>query len=142
HDYLENTVRSMQKARELGADMVEVDIAPTADGRIAVFHDWTVNCRTEGSGDVRDHTMAELKALDVGYGYTADGGRTFPFRGKRLGALPSVNEALDSLPNTPLIINFKSNDASEADLLRSEERRVGKECRSRWTQYRHMRNPL
>lgn len=117
HDYLENTVRSMQKARELGADMVEVDIAPTADGRIAVFHDWTVNCRTEGSGDVRDHTMAELKALDVGYGYTADGGRTFPFRGKRLGALPSVNEALDSLPNTPLIINFKSNDASEADLL-------------------------
>src|SRR5690606_27063423 len=42
HDYLENTVRSMQQARALTAQMVEVDIAPTADGRIAVFHDWTL----------------------------------------------------------------------------------------------------
>ena len=41
HDYLENTVRSMQAARLATAQMVEVDIAPTADGRIAIFHDWT-----------------------------------------------------------------------------------------------------
>ena len=32
HDYLENTPRSMEAAVRLGADMVEVDIAPTADG--------------------------------------------------------------------------------------------------------------
>src|SRR5687767_10121867 len=56
HDFLENTTRSMQAAALLGADMVEIDIAPTADGRIAVFHDWTVDCRTEGKGETRGKT--------------------------------------------------------------------------------------
>ena len=32
---------------------------------------------------MRDKTLAELQALDIGYGYTADGGKTFPFRGRR-----------------------------------------------------------
>ena len=41
HDYLENTIRSVQAARQMGADMVEIDVAPTADGQMAVFHDWT-----------------------------------------------------------------------------------------------------
>ena len=66
HDYLENTVRSMQAARQMGADVVEIDIAPTKDGQIAVFHDWTVDCRTNGKGNIRDKTMAELKQLDPG----------------------------------------------------------------------------
>ncbi len=26
--------------------------------------------------------MSELKTLDIGYGYTADGGKSFPFRGQ------------------------------------------------------------
>ena len=117
HDYLENTVRSMQQAQKLTAQMVEVDIAPTADGRIAVFHDWTLDCRTDGKGATRDLTMAELKALDVGHGYTADGGKTFPFRGKGVGAMPALEEALAALPRTPILFNFKSKDPAEADLL-------------------------
>jgi glycerophosphoryl diester phosphodiesterase len=127
HDYLENTVRSMQQARALTAQMVEVDIAPTADDRIAVFHDWTLDCRTDGSGAIRDHTMAELKALDIGYGYTADGGETFPFRGKGVGAMPTLEEALAALPATPIIFNFKSNDAGEADLLARLLRESGRD---------------
>jgi len=127
HDYLENTVRSMQQARALTAQMIEVDIAPTADGRIAVFHDWTLDCRTDGSGAIRDRTMAELKALDIGYGYTADGGRTFPFRGKGVGAMPTLEEALAALPNTPISFNFKSNDAAEADLLAARLRASGRD---------------
>lgn len=127
HDYLENTVRSMQAARLATAQMVEVDIAPTADGRIAIFHDWTLDCRTDGSGPIRDRTMAELKALDIGHGYTADGGRTFPFRGKGIGAMPTLQEALAALPRTPIIFNFKSNDAGEADLLAHELRRSGRD---------------
>ena len=38
--------------------------------------------------------MAQLKKLDVGHGYTADGGRTFPFRGKGVGLMPSLAEVL------------------------------------------------
>ncbi|MFL6750004.1 MAG: glycerophosphodiester phosphodiesterase family protein [Sphingomicrobium sp.] len=117
HDYLENTPRSMQAAALMGADMVEIDIAPTADGRIAVFHDWTVDCRTQGKGETRAKTLAQLQALDPGYGYTADRGKSFPLRGKRKDRIPSLEEALAALQNTPILFNFKSNDPNEADRL-------------------------
>jgi len=117
HDYLENTVRSMEAAARIGADVVEIDVAPTADGRIAVFHDWTVDCLTDGKGDVRGKTLAELQALDIGYGYTADGGKTFPFRGRRKDHIPSLEEALAALPNTPILFNFKGTDPREGDQL-------------------------
>lgn len=117
HDYLENTTRSMQAAARLGADTVEIDIAPTADGRIAVFHDWIVDCKTDGQGDTRSKTLAELQALDIGHDYTADGGKSFPMRGKRKDRMPSLEEALAALPNTPIIFNFKSKNPREADQL-------------------------
>lgn len=127
HDYLENTMRSMQAARSLGADMIEVDVAPTADGEIALFHDWSLDCRTDGSGEVRSKTMAELKALDIGHGYTADGGRTFPFRGLRQDEVPSLEEALGALARSPFLFNFKSNDPAEADRLAAALKRAGRD---------------
>ena len=117
HNYLENTVRSIDAARRLGADMVEVDIAPTADGRIAVFHDWTVDCRTEGKGPTRRLTMAQLKALDPGFGYTADGGRTFPLRGTQRGGIPELKEVIGQAGGAPILFNFKSKNPAEADEL-------------------------
>ncbi|MDP9422074.1 MAG: glycerophosphodiester phosphodiesterase [Pseudomonadota bacterium] len=127
HDMLENTTRSMQAAARIGADMVEIDIAPTTDGRIAVFHDWTLECRTDGKGEIRERTMAELKALDIGHGYTADGGKTYPFRGRFKGDMPTLEEALAALPNTPIIFNFKSKDPGEADLLAAALKAAGRD---------------
>ncbi len=79
-DYLENTIRSMRAGFEAGADIVEIDVHHTTDNEFAVFHDWTLDCRTNGHGVTRGHTMAELKRFDIGYGYTSDSGKTFPFR--------------------------------------------------------------
>lgn len=118
HFYIENTVESVRRALKLGAWMVEVDIAPTADDRVVVFHDWTLDCRTAGSGPVRDATLEELKALDIGHGYTADGGATYPFRGQFTGAMPTFEELAAALPKRGrLMVNFKSKDPGEADLL-------------------------
>jgi len=117
HDHLENTVRSMSAAARIGADMVEMDVVPTADGRIAIFHDWTLDCRTDGKGDTRTKRLAELQALDIGHGYTADGAKSFPFRGKRKDQMPTLEEAVAALPATPILFHFKSNDPGEADLL-------------------------
>lgn len=117
HEVFENTVPSIQMAAGLGGDLVEIDVAPTKDGKMVLFHDWTVDCRTDGKGETRDLTLAELKALDIGYGYTADGGKTFPLRGKGVGQIPTVEEALASLPSRPFLFNFKSKNAGEADLL-------------------------
>jgi glycerophosphoryl diester phosphodiesterase len=117
HAYLENTIPSMRAAFAAGAEVVEVDVHPTTDGRFAVFHDWTLDCRTDGSGDTRDQSLAELKALDIGYGYTADGGDTFPFRGTGTGMMPSLTEVLAALPDGRFLIDFKSNEAREGDML-------------------------
>jgi glycerophosphoryl diester phosphodiesterase len=117
HPYLENTIASMQAAFAAGADIVELDVHPTTDGAFAVFHDWTVDCRTEGKGVTRQHTLAQLKALDIGYGYTADGGKTFPFRGKGVGLMPTLDEVLQAFPDRRFLINVKSNDAGEGEQL-------------------------
>ena len=97
HEYLENTISSMRAGFAAGADVVELDVHPTTDGEFAVFHDWTLDCRTDGQGVTREHSMAYLKKLDIGYGYTADGGKTFPFRGKGIGLMPTLGEVLASL---------------------------------------------
>ena len=127
HDYLENTLPGMLQAARLGAQMIEADVAPTSDGRIALFHDWTVDCRTNGHGETRKLTLAELKALDAGYGYSADGGKSFPFRGKGIGLIPSLEEALAALPEKPLLFNFKSRNAAEADLLAAALKTAGRD---------------
>lgn len=124
HPYLENTIASMRAAFAAGADIVEFDIHPTTDGQFAVLHDWTLDCRTNGHGVTREHSMAELKALDIGYGYTADGGRTFPFRGKGVGLMPTMDEVLSTFPDRRFLINIKSNDPAEADLLAARLRQL------------------
>ena len=119
HGYLENTIPSMRAAFEAGADVVEIDVHPTTDGQFAVFHDWTLDCRTEASGPTRARALAELKRLDIGHGYTADGGITFPFRGKGVGLMPSLAEVLASFPDRRFLINVKSNDPKEGVVLAS-----------------------
>ena len=117
HPYLENTIPSMEAAFRAGADIVELDVQPTKDGEFVVFHDWVLDYRTNGKGVTREHTLAELKALDIGYGYTADQGKTHPFRGKGIGLMPSLNEVLDHFTDRTLLIHIKSNDPQEGELL-------------------------
>lgn len=78
HSFLENTISSIRAAFNSGADLVEIDIHPTTDHHLAVFHDWTVDCRTNGQGVTHEQSMQTLKQLDIGYGYNADGGQTHP----------------------------------------------------------------
>lgn len=117
HTYIENTLQSMRAAFAAGANIVELDVHPTTDGQFAVLHDWTIDCRTEGSGETRSHTMAYLKTLDVGYGYTADGGATYPLRGTGVGQMPELKEVLSAMPDRQFLINFKSREAREGDML-------------------------
>lgn len=117
HSYIENTIASIQASFSAGADIVELDIQPTTDGELAVFHDWTLECRTDGAGRTRDHSMAELRRLDVGYGYTADGGKTYPLRGKGVGLMPSLREVLKQFSDKRFVINVKGRDIAEGNLL-------------------------
>lgn len=117
HPYIENTIPSIEAAFEAGADRVEFDIKRTKDNQFAVFHDFELSCRTDGAGAPADYTMEELKKLDVGYGYTADNGQSFPFRGRGVGMMPSMAEVLAQFPEKEFLIHIKSNDAKDGELL-------------------------
>lgn len=117
HPFLENTIASMDAAFQAGADIVELDIQLTRDGQFAVFHDAELHYRTNGVGAVRNYIMQELRRLDVGYGYTADGGQTFPFRDKGIGLMPSLNEVIEHFPDRSLLLHIKSNDPREGEHL-------------------------
>ncbi|MFC4068265.1 glycerophosphodiester phosphodiesterase family protein [Actinoplanes subglobosus] len=117
HPYIENTIVSMRAAFDAGADMLEFDVQLTADGQLAVFHDSMLECRTDGTGRVADHTLAELRRLDLGHGYTADGGATFPLRGKAVGLMPTAPEVVAAFPGRELLIDLKNNDAADGSAL-------------------------
>ncbi len=117
HGLLENTLPSMAAAFQAGADIVELDVHPTTDGQFAVMHDWTIDCRTNGSGVTRTFSMDQLRSYDIGYGYTADSGATFPFRGKGVGQMPELQDVLAGMPDRSFLINFKSREAREGDML-------------------------
>lgn len=117
HDFIENTLPSMEAAFAAGADVVELDVHLTPDGQFAVMHDWTVDCRTDGHGVTEELDMGYLKTLDVGYGYTHDGGRTWPLRGKGVGMMPTLPEVLARFPGGSFLINFKSNRVEEGEAL-------------------------
>jgi glycerophosphoryl diester phosphodiesterase len=117
HPYLENTLASMSAAFARGADIVELDIQLTADGRLAVFHDATLDFRTDGHGPVRAQPIALLKSLDIGYGYSTDGGKTFPFRGKGLGLMPALDEVFDRFSERAFLIHLKTDQAEGGEAL-------------------------
>lgn len=117
HGTLENTMDGMRAAFDAGADIVELDIHLTPDKQFAVFHDWTLDCRTDGKGVTEETPMAVLKSLDIGHGYTADGGRTFPFRGRFVGQMPSLPDVFETFPDGLFLINFKSRRTEEGEAL-------------------------
>ena len=64
--YPENTMPAFESALTLDIDMIENDLHMTKDGQIIVMHDQKVDRTTDGTGDIRDMTLAELKELDAG----------------------------------------------------------------------------
>jgi glycerophosphoryl diester phosphodiesterase len=64
----ENTLRSFRRAVREGCDEIELDLRVTADGRLVVMHDATVDRTTDGSGAVAELTFDEIRELDAGLG--------------------------------------------------------------------------
>ncbi|GAA4280720.1 glycerophosphodiester phosphodiesterase [Gaetbulibacter aestuarii] len=61
----ENTLPSFQKAIDLGADGIELDVHVCASGALVVFHDFTLGRVTNGKGKISNFTLKELKKLKV-----------------------------------------------------------------------------
>lgn len=132
--HIENTLEALAESERVGVDVFHLNIHLTKDKQFVLFHDWTLDCATNGSGAVNSHTADELLALDAGYGYTFVGTNyalnethyalnetKYPFRAKgyRISNLQTV---LDKYPHKTLWLNLKNNDevafAALGELLR------------------------
>ena len=61
----ENTIASIHKAIELGADGIEIDVFQCKSGEIVLFHDKTLEKLTNGDGNIEDKNLEELRKLKV-----------------------------------------------------------------------------
>lgn len=106
---IENTLDGIGNALKIGFQIIHLNVHRTADGRFAVFHDWTLDCATDGSGVTSQRTMEYLKTLDAGYGYTPDNGKSFPWRGKGY-RIPTLRDVVEKYPETEFWLNLKTAD--------------------------------
>jgi glycerophosphoryl diester phosphodiesterase len=85
-DAPENTLAAFDLAVEQGAELIELDVQRTRDGALVIQHDFSLGRTTTGSGQLAEHTLAELKALDAGAWHGAN------WTGQRI---PILDEVLD-----------------------------------------------
>ncbi len=94
----ENTVASVRRAAALGAAWVEIDVRLTADNRLVLMHDATLERTTDGHGLVEETTLAEIAALDAGAWYAPE------FAGE---LVPSLEEFIDTCREFGLRANIE-----------------------------------
>lgn len=83
----ENTLQAFQKALDLHADGIELDVHLNADGHIIVIHDETIDRTTNGKGLVNTFSLAELKSFLIDEKYQ----------------IPTLNEVFDLVDKKCLI---------------------------------------
>lgn len=93
----ENTLEAFRLAMEMGADGFELDVHMSKDGELVVIHDETVDRTTNGTGFVKDLTLAQLKALDASNGMEAYLG----------AAIPTLEEVFRLIRYTHHIVNVE-----------------------------------
>ena len=94
----ENTLISFEKAIEMGADGIELDVHLSLDGHLIVIHDETIDRTTNGKGVVNQLTLQELKS----------------FRINETEEIPTLEEVLNLVNHRCFVnIELKNQDAAE-----------------------------
>lgn len=95
----ENTLEAFQRAVEIGADAIELDIRQTGDGEFVIIHDETVDRTTSGSGNVNEMSLQETKRLEIDGGYE----------------IPTLSQALTFFSDVPVDPWFEIKESGIAD---------------------------
>ncbi|MEE3488676.1 MAG: glycerophosphodiester phosphodiesterase [Bulleidia sp.] len=93
----ENTLIAYQKAADMGADGIELDIQLSKDGEIVVCHDETIDRTSSGKGWVKDLTLEELRS----YNYN----KTHPEY--EHADIPTMREVFELVKPTNMVINIE-----------------------------------
>ncbi|WP_394605088.1 glycerophosphodiester phosphodiesterase [Fictibacillus sp. UD] len=62
----EHTITSYKMGEKMHGDYIEVDLQMTKDGELIAMHDETLDRTTNGTGEVKNYTLKEIKELDAG----------------------------------------------------------------------------
>lgn len=95
---VENTLDAFRAAWELGVTHLETDVRVTADGVCVLWHDDDLRRLTGRPGRLRDATLADLRAMDLGSG----------------ARIATLAELLEALPGARLNVDVKGRDAPAA----------------------------
>ncbi|WP_188456416.1 glycerophosphodiester phosphodiesterase [Virgibacillus oceani] len=96
----ENTMAAFQKAFEMKADYIEIDVQLSKDGEMVIIHDTTLDRTTNGTGSVGDYTLEELKQLDAGSWFSEE------YAGEKI---PTFEEVIDAFRGKiGILIELKS----------------------------------
>lgn len=101
----ENTLPSFELAINLGVDGLETDIWMTRDGHLVLLHDGDVKRTTNGSGCIRDMTLAEARQLDAGIRFSPEFQNT---------PIPLLEEFLELVQGKDLMLNLEIKDGRRA----------------------------
>lgn len=112
-NYPENSIPAIESVIEMGADMVEIDIAMTKDSVLVLSHDRTIDRCTTGRGLVSDITYDSLQTFFL---KSAHGARSsFDLK------VPTLREALEVCKDRILINIDKGYDYYDEVVALTEE---------------------
>ena len=134
-EFPSNTMYAFRKALRAGADMLELDIGVTKDGKVIVMHDTTVDGKTNGRGTVASKTLRQIRRLDAAYWFAPRASehyshdlarRAYRFRGVATGKkdppkgfeasdfrVPTLAQVLKAFPRTPINVEIKGRTPDE-----------------------------
>jgi len=99
----ENTRLAIERAMDIGIDMVEVDVRVTKDSVPVLMHQARLEHTTTGRGPLEDHTWEEIESLDAG------AWRGPEFAGERVLSLAEVLDLTRG--HVPLNLDVKTSAA-------------------------------
>ena len=136
NEFPSNTMYAFRKAMAVGADMLELDVGVTKDGKVIVMHDTTVDGKTNGTGHVSSLTLRQIKRLDAAHWFAPAARdhyshelprKAYRFRGIATGKrkppkgfkasdfrVPTLSEVLKAFPRTPINVEIKGRTPDEA----------------------------
>ncbi len=124
----ENTIQAFKDAYQLKVDCIETDVHMTKDENIVHFHDPDLARTTNGTGQIVDYTLAELKEFDSGYKFQPEGSTDFPFRNTGL-KIQTTEEILPLFPDIKFNIDIKSKNPKAPEILAQKLKEMDAESR-------------
>ena len=120
-----NTIFALERAVEMGADVLEVDVQQTSDGVLILRHDDTLDRTTDMTGLIAEMTWADLSGADAG-ARTVRNGTSFAGRGV---SIPRLDQTFATFPDARWILEIKNDVESAARAMCATIRDSGAEAR-------------